>query len=118
MSRTYRRKKALNKHEPTFWTYDFVPTLYYEMWNGRYVYRYIWERFDHYPTKEEMAKVRAEYLSDGGTTNFKEPGPSWFRNVFETRPSRRKNKREIQKYMLDPEYEPMCFTKGPLDYWT
>lgn len=118
MSRTYRRKKALNKKEPTFLCWYLTPTLYYECWNDRSMYWYLWARFDHYPTKEEMAKVEAEYHSDGGTTSFKEPGPSWFRNMFETRPTRRKNKREIQKYMLDPEYEPMCFTKGPLDYWT
>lgn len=117
MSRTYRRKKALSKHEPTFLCRNTTPTLYCG-WDGHCAYHYLWGWFDHYPTKEEMAKAEAEYHSDGGTTSFKEPDPSWFRNMFETRPTRRKNKREIQKYMLDPEYEPMCFTKGPLDYWT
>lgn len=110
MSRTYRRKKALSDKQPT--------TLCHIKWTGERVYRYRWKWFDHYPTKEEMAKAEAEYMSDGGTSSFKEPGPSWFRNMNDTRPSRRKNKREIQKYMLDPEYEPMCFAKGPLDYWT
>ena len=118
MSRTYRRKKALKSKEPTFLCRYLTSTLYYECWNERFMYWYLWARFDHYPTKEEMAKAEAKYHSDGGTTSFKEPGPSWFRNMFETRSSRRKNKREIQKYMLDSEYEPMCFTKGPLDYWT
>jgi hypothetical protein len=98
--------------------YYSVPTAYYESWNDRWVYRYLWERFYHYPTEEEMKKAEAVFHSDAGTWDFKEPGPRWFRNQFETRPSRRKNKRELQKYMLDPEYEPMCFTKGPLEYWT
>lgn len=120
MSRTYRRKKAA-KNKYLGWSYftgSVVPSVWISSWYGSTSWRYYGTSFDHYPSEEEMAKARAEYHSDGGTSSFKEPGPSWFRRMFETRPSRRKNKRELQKYMLNPDYEPMCFEKGALDYWT
>lgn len=120
MSRTYRRKKA-DKHKYLGWMYftdTTTPRLHNYSWSCDTVWWYYGESYEEYPTEHQMATARARYHSDAATSSFKEPGPSWFRRMFETRPSRRKNKRELQRYMLDTEYEPMCFDKGPLDYWT
>jgi hypothetical protein len=65
----------------------------------------------------KLVKALAEYHSDA-YHNFKEPGPTWWRNTTAERPQRRINKRELQKFMLDPEYEPMCFDMVHLVYWT
>jgi hypothetical protein len=67
---------------------------------------------------KEYKKGKARFHSDMGTTSFKEPGPHWFRNLFSDRPLRRHDKNELKKFMLDPEYEPMCNAYWKLDYWT
>ena len=66
---------------------------------------------------EALAKDLAEYHSDA-YHNFKEPGPAWYRKLVTERPQRRINKRELQKFMLDPDYEPMCIDMMYLEYWT
>ena len=67
---------------------------------------------------KEYKKGKARFHSDAGTSSFKEPGPSWFRNLYSDRPLRRHDKNELKKFMLDGEYEPMCSAYHPLDYWT
>lgn len=67
---------------------------------------------------KEGKKRLAKYFSDAGTHNFKEPGPSWFRNLYFTRPDRRAAKREIQKYLADDDYEVITCPKVYLPYWT
>jgi hypothetical protein len=66
----------------------------------------------------EYKKGKARFHSDGETSSCKEPGPSWFRNLYTERPMRRQAKRELQKFMLDPNYEPIVEEKGKLEYWT
>lgn len=66
----------------------------------------------------EYKRGKARFHSDMGTTSFKEPGPHWFRNLYSDRPLRRHNKNELRKYILDPDYEPICLEYWKLDYWT
>lgn len=115
MSRTFRRR---NTTQNGMWS-DL------EYFTSEWVYP--WSEFSYYSAgirvpypkdSEEYKKGKARFHSDGGTTSFKEPGPSWFRNCFTERPQRRAAKREIQKFMQNPDYEPMILPKDPLDYWT
>ena len=109
MSRTYRRKNTTNAGwylNLDFYTSELVR-------NGWH-----WEWVPYPKDSKQYKKGYAKYHGDHGTHNFKEPGPSWFRNLFSTRPERRKAKRELQKYMSNDEYEPMILKKGKLPYWT
>ena len=81
-------------------------------WRGD-SYRFFYKKDSH-----EGKKRIAKYFSDAGTHRFKEPGPSWFRNLFTQRPLRRHGKRELQKFLFDPEYEVIIEEKPPLEYWT
>ena len=98
MSRTYRRK--VDKGTMNDWAFRYS----------------IWRIQDY--SEEELNRLRSRYHSDSYDCSFKEPGPSWFRNLYTERPNRRKNKLEIRKFILDPDYEPMCIEKGKLEYWT
>lgn len=113
MSRTYRRKNA---REEYYWVlreynsdygYNDDGTWYYQSW-----YSY------HSEDSDEGRKRLSHYHSDAGTFKHKEPGPSWFRNFYSQRPLRRHGKRELKKFLLDPEYEPIIEAKPPLPYWT
>jgi len=48
----------------------------------------------------------------------KEPGPRWFRNLFTERPQRRDAKRQLNKFLLDPDFEVLIDTKLHLVYYT
>lgn len=72
-----------------------------------------------YKRKSVEGKKRlAKFHSDAGTHGCKEPGPAWWRNMTAERPNRRKAKRELQKYLVDNEYEPIIEAKPRLEYWT
>lgn len=81
-----------------------------------------WTRYQYdahyYPYSKEGKRRIAQYHSDAGTNTCKEPGPSWYRNLYTERPLRRKAKRELKKYMLDTDYEPIIEKMGKLEYWT
>ena len=98
MSRTYRRKA--DKGTMNDWA--FRSSIY---------------RIQDY-SEEELERLRSMYHSDSYDCSFKEPGPSWYRNLYTERPLRRKNKQELRKFFLYPEYEPLCEEKGKLEYWT
>lgn len=106
MSRTKRRKQALE--------YDmyWCLTEYVRVPNS-----WQWVRVPIPPKTKEYKKALAEYHSDA-FRNFKEPGPSWYRNLFAERPQRRTSKHELHKFMLDEEYEVMLNPKDKLPYWT
>jgi len=131
MSRTYRRKKGSAKHRAfgslAEYTTERVSTRF---WFGA-TYDVPLD-----PTTKEYKIKRSEYYRDK-THNFKEPGPSWFRNLFSTRPLRGKARQELHKFMRsipigytgyskdldflqvkDDCYEPMIESKGKLPYWT
>ena len=98
MSRTYRRRYD----KGTLNDWSFRSSIYN-------IYDY---------SEEEINRLRSIYHSDSFDCSFKEPGPSWYRNLVDERPARRKNKQELRKFLLDPEYEPMCIEKCKLKYWT
>lgn len=117
MSRTFRRRNTTQNgmwSDLEYFTSDWVRIEYEleEYWSYRLV------RVPFPKNSKEYKKGKARFHSDGGTTSFKEPGPSWFRNCFTERPQRRAAKREIQKFMQNPDYEPMILPKNPLEYWT
>lgn len=108
MSRTYRRKKA-NKHSwisEGWYTSEFIDT------------EAGFRRVPFPKHSKEYKQGLAKYRADHGTTNLKEPGPSWFRNLFYTRPSRVAIRGELAKFRKDSSYEvisdPICY----LPYWT
>lgn len=103
MSRTYRRKNETQDH---YWV----------------LRDYIWvelsSRRINIDPKSKEGKIRlAKHHSDAGYcwTNYK--GPHWFHNLYEERPRRRKAKRELHKFMKDPDYEVMLEKKKPVIYW-
>jgi hypothetical protein len=98
MSRTIRFRKG-----------NYVP------WWNNYEW-YYWYETPSEVSPEEMKKRWWKSHKDD-KFNFKEPGPHWWRNYFD-RSYRRKGKREIQKFMLDFDYEPIITKKPILDYWT
>ena len=68
----------------------------------------------------EYKRGLAEFHSDGGTTSFKEPGPSWYRRMFK-RKYTAKVRRELHNYLNDPDYEVDLHDsteKYKMDYWT
>jgi hypothetical protein len=92
MSRTYRRKKDNGYNY--FEAYDYV-------WvNGIYLKQYYSKGSVEY--KKEKAKFHSDRQMYGGGV------PSWFVNLFCERAHRGQTKREIQRWMNNPEnYEAM-----------
>jgi hypothetical protein len=127
MSRTYRniRYRQMWGSNIDYILKDSTDTKDGVPWDAVEWVRYdpSWYWCEHYEfrykkTSKEGKKRIAKYFSDNGTYKCKEPGPHWYRNLYTERPNRRKTKRELQKFMLDNEYEPMIEAKPPLDYWT
>ena len=117
MSRTYR-SNGYNWYWGDFLTESvegYEPgdeICYYASWRGS-VSSY--RKID--PKSKQGKKLLAERRRDK-VVRFKEPGPSWFRRLFSQRPYRQEAKRELQKFMVDMEYEPMILDKPKLEYWT
>lgn len=119
MSRTFRRTGDTvhqswfcKKDYCTEWLYtDYPEPLSLEF------YRYN-RRVPLQEGTKEYKRKAARYHSDAATTNFKEPGPSWFRNMFCERGQRRNAKQQLKKYMLDQDYEVCLMAKNRLPYWT
>lgn len=106
MSRTYRRKGG-----DTYQLKWFIRDWEFDENGNSVLVQYI-------KGGKKYNEGLARYHSDGGTSNFKEPGPSWFRNLFTERPQRQYNRRELKKFMQNVEYEPMIINKGHVPYWT
>ena len=123
MSRTYRTRRDetrgnINWLYQEYFAADPTPEEI-EKYGLKQNHSYGWScyyRFLDKESKEGRAKL-AHFRSDS-YREFKEPGPSWFRNLFTERPLRRKAKRELHKFFIDPEYEPIIETMGKLEYWT
>jgi hypothetical protein len=108
MSRTYRRTSNC-EHDLQWVTKKLIRIT------GKYYTRFAWIPLD--PESDEYIKALAVYHSDA-YRNFKEPGPSWFRNLFTERPQRRRAKLQCKKYLTNPEYEVILNAKDKLTYWT
>lgn len=106
MSRTYRRK---DKIEYKWVLRDYINSDIELPW-----YRH-WIKID--PKSLEGKKRLAQHHSDAGYCWQNYKGPHWFHNLFEERPRRRKAKRELHKFMKDPDYEVMLEKKKPVIYW-
>jgi len=111
MSRTFRRKSEKRQNWYSCF-YSFVSD--YVRVEGTW----IWTRVYFAKDSKEYARGVAKYHSDAGTTNFKEPGPSWFRNKFNTKPSRAGARNEINKWLRNEDYEVIAETHPHLPYWT
>lgn len=115
MSKTYRRR-GNGKHRAFGSLKEHTRKCVRTEERFHWGYHYTWVQMD--PSTHEYKYARAQYYGDFGTHNFKEPGPSWFRNLTNTRPLRQQARREIHKWMRDPDYEPLIDAMGYLEYWT
>ncbi len=128
MSRTYRNQRRcgwwdenplVKPHEcecEIIWEDTSKVTIdrNYMCWSTLYTYYRVEYKPDSPTGRRLLAQARRDKV-----IRFKEPGPSWFRNLFEERPLRRCSKREIQRYMKDEEYEPLIDPKPRKKiYWT
>lgn len=77
-----------------------------------------WVRVDYPIGSKEYKKGSARFHSDAGTYSYKEPGPSWFRNVTAQRPYRRDAKKQLHKFIKHEEYEVIISSKPKLEYWS
>lgn len=107
MSRTFRRKNG-DPWDKKWHVSDYI----------RIPGTHCYQRIYYEQGSDEYKKGLARYHSDAGTTNCKEPGPSWFRNLYTQRPHRRHADIEIRKFILNDDYEPMIGSKDKLEYWT
>jgi hypothetical protein len=112
MSRTYRRKENSKRHYSYYFLEHESITVRTE--NGTWYH--FWVKRDK--LSKEYIKDKAKFHADCGTFKHKEPGPSWFRNVYTERPQRREAKRQLHKYLLDQEFEVILNPKDKLEYWT
>ncbi len=117
MSRTYRRKEGRGPGwlDKKWYCSEWKDTLVYEDDDFQY---FQFQLVVFPPESDKYKKMSAHYHSDAGTHECKEPGPRWFRNLYNTRPLRRHAEREILKYMKNEDHEPMIDTKGKRPYWT
>lgn len=116
MSRTYRKKASY----PWSWRdpleilvdgYEPGDCIAYS-WRGNIS---AWRMLE--PKSKQGRKNLARARRDK-VYRFKEPGPSWFRNLFVQRPYRQDAKRQIRKFLQNEDYEPMILSKPKLEYWT
>ncbi len=115
MSRTYRNTGFSHWRDPLEELVDGWEPGYTFAWCWNGMVR-SWKKID--PKSEQGRRILARNKRDK-TIRFKEPGPSWFRNLFEERPLRRTSKKELQKFMANEDYEPMIDPKQRKKiYWT
>lgn len=129
MSRTYRRKSGHSN--------GWIDEGWYTSELVRSEHGYFYIRVPYPKDSKEFKKGYAKYHGDHGSHNCKEPGPSWFRNLFSTRPLRGKARKELHKFMrsvplvytvegkechflqvMNECYEPIIDSMGKLPYWT
>lgn len=118
MSRTFRRKNTTQNGmwaDLEYFTSTYV-TVNLGIWNG-YSHFYS-ERVPLNKSSKEYKAGKARFHSDGGTNSCKEPGPGWFRNMFNTKPSRCGARNEINKWLRNEDYEVVAETHPRLSYWT
>ena len=121
MSRTIRFRKA--NHIPWWADYEWKNWVsitkeeFLKLKYDRKLYSSNWSSKIDYQKK---VSNKATYWRIHKDNRFrcKEPGPSWFRNLFSERPQRRESKRQLNKFLLDPEFEVLLDSKAHLEYYT
>lgn len=108
MSRTYRLKKA--KH-----LIEELGVLQKRVWNSNKFWDYYWVPLE--PKSKEGKEALARLHSDAKHSFYKWKGPSWFHNMYAQRPYRRNCKKQIRKYIRDPDYEIQIRNKPYREYW-
>jgi hypothetical protein len=122
MSRTIRFRKG--KYVPWWNNYEWkqwVEIPKEEYLNTRYdtrLYSYKWSSRGIVYEKKVVNKTTYWKMHKDSTYRCKEPGPSWFRNLFTERPQRREAKRQLNKFLLDPDFEVLLDSKATLEYYT
>ena len=91
MSRTYRRRGA--RHEYAWVLRDWTFESGYPQW------------IEIDPNSPNGRRATARFHSDSQVTMGSGP-PRWFRRMFE-KTQRNANKRELDKWLADPTYEPL-----------
>jgi hypothetical protein len=124
MSRTYRFK---NGYIPWFASQEWKTWVRIEddeeidpSWEVR-VHFFSWITRRTYLERKLEGKELKKVLSKENRVQrryFKEPGPHWYRRMTTEVPQRREAKRELKKWMKNPEYEVQLIPKKPLEYWT
>ena len=120
MSRTIRFRKG--NHIPWWADYDW------KNWKEITEEEYHSTKYDtrvyssyYFGTKyEKRVEIKSTFWRIHKDQRFfcHEPGPSWFRNLRSERPQRREVKRQLNKFLLDPEFEVLLDSKAPLEYYT
>lgn len=109
MSRTYRRtKNDDNRWNGKNWAISEYNYNEYGVFSRMY--------FDKQSV--EYARRIAKYHSDAGTHSFKEPGPSWFRNLYSQRPLRRQSRVILQRFVQGEDFDVIINENPKLPYWT
>ena len=120
MSRTVRFRKA--NYIP--WWADYEWKNWVEITEEEYhITKYntrIWNSYYRGNIYEKKVETKATYwkIHNDDIFRCKEPGPSWFRNLTSERPQRRESKRQLTKFLLDPDFEVLLDSKPPLEYYT
>ena len=93
--------------EEEFFSTKYDRKLYSSNWRSKVLYEKKVE------TKTTFWKIHRDQKF-----GCKEPGPSWFRNLTSERPQRREGKRQLDKFLLDPDFEVLLDGKVHLEYYT
>ena len=106
MSRTIRRKSGFGKNH-----------LKDEMddWDAHVCYMGHVPQVD--PKSDEGKRRIARYHSDASRLCHWWPGPAWYRHAIIDVPWRLEGRRQLRRYMRDPEFVVILNSKDPLEYW-
>ena len=114
MSRTFRRKNTTNNGMWMDLDWFISEQVYPWETGGNYHSR----RVPFEKGTKKYKKGLARFHSDGCTNTCKEPGPGWFRRLFNTKPSRAGARIQINRWLRNEEYEVVAETHPHLPYWT
>jgi len=119
MSRTYRRKNY-ELTQNTSWdrvgrrVYGFNVERDFIIHHGdRY---YFYETVYRSATKKEIQDEYKIIHTDNQKSKYDNP-PSWFVRLYFEKPLRKHNKRELHRFIRNPDYEPMCEKKSRDALW-
>ena len=108
MSRTKRFK-----HDK--WLIEENSVLTEWIWEHEWVRQGSRVRID--PNSVEGRKRLAKMHSDAKRGVMRWRGPGWFVHEYHQVPYRQRARRELHKFMMDPEYEVQLESKPHLTYW-